>query len=100
MNYSSERIAGTAADMPRTSGLLEQQINRVGSKANEIDGIATRLHEIADRVFGTEPSKLSPAGDAKSPRPPYAAGQLSEAHDALDRATNYLGRVLARFEAL
>lgn len=99
MNYSAQAQTGTA-EMPRTTGLLESACNRIGSKANEVDGIATRLHEIADRVFGNEPSKLDNAKSVSTPPAPYAAGQLAESHAALERAVGYLGRVIQRFEQL
>jgi hypothetical protein len=100
MNYSGQIQTATQADTPRTLGLLEGTCNRIGSRANEVDGIATRLHEIADRIFGSEPSKIDNAKSAPTPSPPYAAGQIAESHAALERAVGYLGRVLQRFEQL
>lgn len=91
----------TRADVPRTMPILESHATKIGNQANVVDGIATRLHDLADRLIGREMSKLDPnKASAPTPVPDSALGKISDANDYLNRAIDKCGSALGRLEAL
>lgn len=99
MNASYDRV-GQDSSLPRTQPILEAHANKIGSQANTIDGIATRLHDLADRLLGREPSKLDPNKQGATPVPDSALGKISDANEYLNRAIDKCGSALGRLEAL
>lgn len=98
MNASYDRVGQDSS--PRTTPILEAHANKIGSQANTVDGIATRLHDLADRLLGREPSKLEPKPPGATPVPDSALGKISDANDGLNRAIDKCGSALSRLEAL
>lgn len=92
--------ASNYPDVPRTAPILESHANKIGSQANVVDGIATRLHDLADRLFGREVSKLDQNKQGATPVPETALGKISDANDALSRAIDKCGSAMQRLEAL
>ena len=87
--------------LPETApvSILEAQVKRLTGSAQDIDVAATRLHALADRLTGSEPTDPGKAG-LPAPNPVSSIGKLNEAHEWLETSRARLSQAISRLERL
>lgn len=98
-NYSQQALAGQSLNEVKTIPVLEAQVNRISSAAQDLEALAIRLQTVADRVFGAQ-AQATGKDNQPVPSPSHSIGRLSDAHEWNDRALMMLRYAVERLEAL
>src|SRR6185437_1464910 len=74
---NSQSLTRAVAASPAQITVLEEHLTRLNGATNDTDALADRLHQIADRLFGSRPEGKN-QGTAEPP-PQGSLGRLNSA---------------------
>lgn len=99
ISYAGQSALGASNALEQVTPVLEGQAKRLNASAQDIEGLANRLHALADRLLGQTPVGDGKAG-APTPAPTHSIGKLNDAHGWLENARVNLSSAVSRLESL
>lgn len=98
-NYQAQQVHQVVVNSDEAIPILEAQVNRLSTSAQDVEEYAQRLHALADRLIG--PRGVGESKDGQpAPSPTYAVGRLNDAHEWLERTRSALQSAVNRLETL